>query len=195
VRGEEHLALAPGAKILLGFHLGYPSVDLALRLGGRRITWIGGRRGSPGWRRCVDLLDADPVDLMGQPWEARLYTAHRILAEGGTVYMSADGVPGGRQAFGLELTGGRQDINAGWLVLRRRLGVPTFPVTARMEAGRTVVSIHPPLPDPHPDPERDAAACREVLTGLLEAHVRRYPEQALVVAFPPDEPRPGRPWP
>jgi hypothetical protein len=57
-----------------------------------------------------------------------------------------------------------------------------------------VVTVHPPLPPAVDDPAADRDLCRDALAPLLEAHVRRFPEQCYSLAFglPPDEPPRGR---
>jgi hypothetical protein len=186
VHGEEHAVHTPGPKILLGFHLGPPGVQLLLWLRGHRLTWIGGPRVSPGWSRILRLLDTDPAEILGQPQELlRLYTAHRALAQGRSVYMNGDGVRRGRFAFRVPVPGGHEDLNAGWFMLRRRTGVPTLPVTSHSKGRWVVVRVHPPLPDPQPDVEADVAACRAALAPILRDHVQSFPEQCRLIAFGP----------
>lgn len=53
------------------------------------------------------------------------------------------------------------------------------------EAHRQVVAVQAPLPPATGDRERDAAACRAILEPLLQAYVRRFPEQCRYLAFGP----------
>jgi hypothetical protein len=182
VRGGEQLA-APGAKILVGFHLGAPCCDLVLRAHGRRVSWVGGARASRGWERVWRELGAHDVDHMGLVSEkARLYEAYRRVTRCEAILLNGDGFRGTR-AFTVPVLGAQTPITAGWLALRRRTHAPAFPVLAHVEGPRLVVTIHPPLPPPQPDAAADAAACRAALTPILDDFVRRHPEQCLLLAF------------
>jgi hypothetical protein len=183
VRGAEQLAAFPGAKILVGFHLGAPCGDLVLRVRGFEVTWIGGARASRGWERAWRDLGAHDVDHLGQLSEkARLYEAHRRVARAGTIYLNGDGFHG-RRAFTVPVLGGKAPITAGWLALRSRTRAPAFPVLSHAEGRRVIVTIYPPLPPPQPDSVADAAACRAALAPILGDFVRRHPEQCLLLAF------------
>jgi lauroyl/myristoyl acyltransferase len=195
VTGAEHLAAAPSGAILLGFHLGPPCVSVALRTAGHRVAWMGGGRSSrswsnDAWQRFVRAVGDIPLTGRRESRGPALHRAHRLLRDGGRLYMMADG--GGRDAFRVALPGRSARIRSGWLVLRRQCQVAVLPVLSHLEGRTQVVAIHPPLPPPHPDPAHDLAACRDVLTALLEDYVRRFPEQCYGLAFgPPDAERSG----
>lgn len=197
VRGAEHLRSAPRA-ILLGFHLGPAQSYVALRAHGHRLVWVGGRGASPAWAPAIRTRYQDghgDLLLPGEPyaWERRLHAARTIVAGGGRVFISADGV--GAEAFSIALPGGSASIGAGWTVLRRTTRTPALPVLAHLEGRTQVVTVHPPLPPVEADASADLAVCRAALAPLLEAHVRRVPEQCYSLAFglPADDPpRAGR---
>lgn len=195
VRGAEHLAAAPRA-ILLGFHLGPAQSYVALRAEGHRLVWVGGRGASPAWAPAIRARYLDGRGDLLFPnvpyaWERRLYAARNVL-DGGRVFISADGV--GAEAFAIALPGGSASIGAGWLALRRMTRAPVLPVLSHLEGRRQIVTVHPPLPPADPDADIDRAICRAALAPLLDAHVRRVPEQCYSLAFglPADEPRAGR---
>jgi len=106
VRGEQHLAAAGSGVILPGFHLGPSGSYLALRVLGHRLTWFGGRGASGGWSREIqDRYQSRSGDLFiseTEPWRVPLlYRARQILLEGGTIFISADGI--GREALSVPL--------------------------------------------------------------------------------------------
>ncbi len=188
--GVEHLAgvrQGTGA-LLLGFHLGPPCIWLPLQLSGFRVTFLGrpeasSRRARPGWPSWLDSQST--VSITGSSPETRVLGLHRglrLLRQGEHVCITADG-PVGVEAFRIPLPGGPAIIRSGWLALRRHAEAPTLPVLSHLEGRREIVTIHPPLPDPQPDPARDALACRDVLSPLLQGYVRRFPEQCRSLAF------------
>ena len=185
--GGQHLPPAGGA-LLLGFHLGPPAIGAALCAAGHRVLSIEGRRASRSWssaawepvRRTVD-----PIPLAEEPaaLAATLYLARTRLLEGETVYMAADGARG-RLAFVVTFPGGTEHpIRAGWLRLRRDCRVPVLPVVGHMDGRTQVITIHPPLPAPDPDPARDMVVCRDAVTAILDAFVRRFPEQCCGLVY------------
>jgi lauroyl/myristoyl acyltransferase len=172
VRGGERLAGLTGGAILLSFHIGPPCTSVALRLAGHRLTWVGGRRASrrwasPAWQPFVQAARDIPMTANPDHWAAVLYRARRVLLDGGIICMMGDG--GGRDAFRLALPGRLAAVRSGWFVLRRQCRVPVLPVLSHLEGRTEVVTVHPPLPPIDPDPERDLAACRDVLASLLAA--------------------------
>jgi lauroyl/myristoyl acyltransferase len=197
IQGEEHLHGAPGGVILLGFHLGLPGSDVALRLLGHPVGWLGGWRSSPGWSRegwrafreaGLTLSLSEGKDGHG----AVLHRARRVLLEGGCLYMLGDGSQG-REVFQVPLPGRPMVLRAGWFTLRRLSNATVLPVLGHREKRTHVVTIHPPLPPPAPDAASDAAACREALRPLLEDYVTSFPEQCYSLVFRPtaaDMPRP-----
>jgi lauroyl/myristoyl acyltransferase len=197
VRGVEHLdaAVGRGATILLGFHLGPPGSFLALRVLGYRLTFVGlldvsGRWERGAWRPL--LAPAKNIALTRDPASGSeaLQRARRVLDEGGTIVMTADG-PFGAESFRVPVTGGEVVIRPGWLALRRLSGAVTLPLLAHWRGRRRVIEVSPPLPTPVADPIRDTEACREFLTPILSAFVQQHPAQCPVLAFWPD----GRPVP
>jgi hypothetical protein len=182
IEGEEHLTAVAGAAILLGFHLGPPRSGVMLRLLGHRVTFLGGSDHaermawwSDEWRPFVE---PGPVTFAaGDPsrWPAVLYTGRRILLEGGKILILGDGL--GKDAFDLPLLGGCWSVKTGWLTLHRLAGAPVLPVLYRLEGRRYVITVYPPLPAVGPDPPGDLEACRDRLAQLVDAYVRRVPEQ------------------
>lgn len=189
VRGEEHLTAMPGAAILLGFHLGPPNADLALRILGHRLTWLGGQRISRGWWREAwrPFLDSSQhlAPSWGEErfWSGLVYRARRILLDGGNVFLMADGA--GRGMFRVSLPARAALIKPGWLVLHRHTGARVLPVLTHLEGRTQVITIHPPLPMSGSDPAGEGGAWRDTLTSLLKSYVRQFPEQcpALVFSF------------
>jgi len=165
VEGGERLeqAAARGATIALVFHLG-PQVAASVleRCGYPKPMFIGTREGA-------------------LQWAGGLYQMRRLLMNGETVGISADGL--GREAFRIPLPGAPMIVRAGWWVLRRSTGATTLPVLERRERSRVVVTVHPPLPAPDPDPGRDLEACRQALTPILMDYQRRFPAQCFSLAF------------
>jgi lauroyl/myristoyl acyltransferase len=192
-RGEEHLIAAGPGAILLGAHLGPAQSYLALRVLGHRVTWVGSRGASPAWPEAIrDRYQRGQGDLLfpgaEHAWERRLYRARRLVLEGRSVFISADG--GGAEAFSVPLPGGAASIAAGWLLLRRTTKAPVLPVLSHMEGRLQVVTVHPPLPATVPDPVLDQEICRGALGAVLGDYVRAFPEQcySLVFGLPPEEP-------
>ncbi len=192
-RGAEHLAAAGPGVILLGFHLGPAQSYLALRALGHDLTWVGGRGASAGWARAIQARfqdDRGDLYLSGAEyvWERRLYRARQLLLEGKTIFVSADGGDAG--TLSVPMAGGGVGLGVGWLFLRRSTKAAVLPVLSHLEGRTQVVTIHPPLRQPLPDPAEDTDAVLAALALTLEAHVRRFPEQCYSLAFglPPDEP-------
>jgi lauroyl/myristoyl acyltransferase len=180
IRGEEHLRSASGGAILLGFHLGMPSSDVAIRTLGHRVRWLGGRRASRGWSRPAwrPLVNQDNElsIVVGPAGAGVLRRACRVLLAGENLYLTADGAEG-REAFRVPLPGGPLVVRAGWLALREHTRAPVLPVLSHREGPAQIVTIHPPLP-------ADLASCETVVGRLLEDYTRRFPEQCYTLAFP-----------
>jgi lauroyl/myristoyl acyltransferase len=199
LRGEEHLPAGGRGVIFLGFHHGPTRPDVALRIAGYRVTWVGAvgqgirnRSSAAAWPAGIQHLfeiSGEHGSVVTPPpsgsKSARLralYRAHGILSRGESIFMTADGP--GTVAFELPLPGGRALIRAGWLLLRETTGAAVLPVLSHMEGRTQVVTVYPPLPPSGADASRDLEACREVLGSLLADHVRRFPEQCYLLAFP-----------
>ncbi|MGH7534999.1 MAG: hypothetical protein ACREMG_05380 [Gemmatimonadales bacterium] len=186
VEGEANLPPVGTATLLLGFHLGSPRGDLALRLVGRRVTWVGQPRISKGWSRIMRFPLLDLRQGLGKP-RARagwLYHARRVLLDGGAVFIAADRLAG-RPGPEIVVPGGPIPIASGWLALRRHTGAVTLPVLSHMEGRRWVVTIHRPLPPLESDPRTDFERCRDALTPLLADYLGRFPEQSVYLMFNP----------
>lgn len=185
VHGTEHLA-APGSVILLGFHLGPPNTDVALRAAGYPLAWLGGSRASRGWSRAEWRPFLEPGEHLSSPggrafWAGFLYSARRILLDGGRVFIMADSNPG-REAFRVPLPGGPMIINQGWLSLHRQTGARILPVLSHLDGRTQIITIHPPL-RPKADGVGEIDAWQDVLGRLVSEYVRRFPEQCPVRAF------------
>lgn len=195
VHGKEHLAAAPGGAILLGFHLGPPNVDVALRTLGYRVAWLGSARSSRAWSREAWRPLLDPKDNLCPPdanwfWPAPLYRARRLLLDGGALFILADAWAG-REVFRIPLPGGRPLIvRAGWLSLWRQTGARVLPVTTHLEGRVQIITIHPPLPTPGPHDADLPSAWPDILGSLVKDYVRRFPEQCAALPFP-NRPLPG----
>lgn len=187
IEGTEHLEHLSAGAILLGFHLGPPKAWLALRVHGYPVRFAGrleSARPDARWQRLLET--GDVIRLPDGDAHARLRGLHRIrnlLREGSLVYLTADG-PFGRESFRINLPGGPLVLRLGWFALRRATGVRVLPVLVHRDKHRRVVVIHPPLPDPEDDPQRDAVACQAALTPLVERYVHRYPTQCRWLAMP-----------
>jgi len=190
LRGGEHLATAGRGVILLGFHLGPTSPHLALRIAGHHVTWIGGFRSAPeAWPPELRHICEDPPETGSHPLDTpsrvrALYHARRLLVSGENIFITADGMAGAA-ALEVPLPGGTARIHPGWLFLREISGAPVLPVLSHVEGRMQVVTVYPPLPPLCADPVRDLEVCRETLSSLLADHVRRFPEQCYILAFPP----------
>jgi lauroyl/myristoyl acyltransferase len=136
---------------------------------------------SEAWRPVREAVDDLLLPETSSARGGLLYRAHRFLLGGGILYVAADGK--GREAFRVVLPGAIVRIKWGWFVLRRRSGVPVFPVFSHLDGRTQVVTIHPPLPPPDPDPERDLIACGNALARLLKHYVRQFPEQCYGLTF------------
>ena len=181
------MTATPGAAILLGFHLGPPNADLALRVLGHRLTWLGGERISRGWRREAwgPFLDSSQHLASSYEewfWSGLVHRARRILLDGGRVFLMADGA--GREMFRVALPGRPVLIKPGWLVLHRHTGARVLPVLTHLEGRTQVITIHPPLPMSGLDPASEGGAGRDTLTSLLQSYVRRFPAQCPALVFP-----------
>jgi lauroyl/myristoyl acyltransferase len=188
VRGEERLGSAPGGMILLGFHLGPPNVDVALRILGHRLAWLGSRRTARAWSSEAWRSFLDPREDLSPPererfWPGYLYRARRILLEGGTLFLMADSWSG-RDLFQVALPGGPAVIRSGWLTLRRQTGARVMPVVTHLEGRTQVITIHPSLP-PGADAADELRKWQDILSSLMRDYVQRLPEQCPVLAFPP----------
>ncbi len=192
VLGVEHLA-GPGGVILLGFHLGPPNADVALRVFGHPLAWLGGSRASRGWSRREWRPFLDPSEHLSAEggeafWAGLLFRARRILLEGGRLFIMADS-SGGREAFRIPLPGGPMIINRGWLSLQRQTGARIVPVLTHLDGRTQIITIHPALPTSEADAIGDIRAWQGVLDRLVNEYVRRFPEQCPNSAFagPPPE--------
>ena len=187
VRGAEHLA-APGGAILLGFHVGPPNADVALRALGHQLAWLGGLRASRGWSRAAWRPFLDPSEHLSAEggeefWVGLLHRARRILLAGGRLFIVADSHRG-REAFRVSLPGGPMIIGEGWLSLHRQTGARVLPVLSHLEGRAQIITIHPPLPPWGGDPVLEMRARQEILGRLLNDYVRRFPEQCPARVFP-----------
>jgi hypothetical protein len=189
LRGEEHLAPRPRGTLLLGFHLGPPGADVALRLAGHRVAWLGGGRTSRAWRRPAwqELLDRRehlvPPDAR-RFWPGVLYRARQVLRDGGAVFITADAWSG-RPLFRIPVPGGAITVRSGWLALQQHTGAAVVPVLSHLDGRTHVVTVHPPLPAPAPGAALPLEAWRAILTALAREQVARHPEQCPAVVFEP----------
>ena len=187
VEGAEHLDAARAGAMLLGFHLGSPRTWFRLRALGYPVRLAGrleGSVGDPRWAAALEARDAVRLpDGTARDRLTGLYQIRELLRGGALVFLAADG-PFGREAFRFDLPGGPLVVRRGWLALRRVTQAPTLPVLAHRDGKRHVIVIHPALPSPAGDVERDAVVCREALTPLIETYVRRFPAQCRYLALP-----------
>jgi len=195
LKGEAHLTAASTGAILLGFHMGPPGVAVALRALGHPVMWMGGLRAfrtrwNEAWQPFRQASDTLSLSRSSASPGGVLYRARRLLLDGGTLYVAAEGW--GREAFQVALPGGSARIRSGWFVLRRQCTVPVLPVLTHLEGLTQVITICPPLPPPDRDQARDLEVCRVRLTALLEDYVRRFPEQCYALTFPRRTRRPTR---
>lgn len=191
VHGAEHLDGLTSGGLLLGFHLGPPRTAYMLRALGYPVRLTGRLEAAREDERWDEALKAgEAVRLPTGVPRGRAEGLHRIrtlLRQGCLVYLAGDG-PFGREAFRIDLRGGSLVVRLGWLAMRRLARVPTLPVFTFRERGRRVIVVHPSLPEPDADLDRDTARCQAALTPLVEAYVRRYPDQCRYLAFPAWEP-------
>ncbi len=180
LQGQEHFRAVSGAIILLGFHVGPPYSYVALRASGRPVTVLALQCLPEKWsREPWGRPESENQDLLlgndGFSRATMLHRAQQVLRDGGTVYTTADTVPegDGREAFRLVVHGRDLIVRSGWLVLYRRTGAAVLPVLAHLDGRHVIVTIHPPLPRPGPDP----TACREALERLLVDYAERFPDQ------------------
>lgn len=193
--GLEHLedARRRGGVLLLGFHVGMPRLERSLLLLGHRVTILGEDDGvdwpapPAAWRA---LGDPAPMHVWsrGVPG-SRADALYRLreAARAGEIVMLMGDSGQGRVVFEVALPGRPVAVRAGWFALRRLTHLPTLPVMGHREGGRWVVTIHPALPEPHADEQRDREACRDVLVDSLRDFVARFPDQCLHLAMRSDE--------
>ena len=189
VVGEERLAEAPGPTILLGFHLGPPNADVALRILGHPMAWLGTTRLAPAWSREPWRSFLDPRENLSPPddewfWPGYLYRARRMLLDGGTLFIMADSWVG-RELFRVPLPGGPAVIRSGWLTLRRQTGARVVPVSTHLEGRTQIITVHPPLPEPRDGDDDAPDRWRAIVSELMADYLRRFPDQCPVLAFPP----------
>jgi lauroyl/myristoyl acyltransferase len=189
VVGEERLMEASGPTILLGFHLGPPNADVALRVLGHPMAWLGTTRQAPAWSRDPWRSFLDPRENLSPPdeewfWPGYLYRARRMLLDGGTLFIMADSWIG-RELFRVPLPGGPAVIRSGWLILQRQTGARVLPVSTHLEGRTQLITIHPPLPPPTDADDVEACRYRPIVSELMAEYLRRFPEQCPVLAFPP----------
>lgn len=187
IEGADLLRQVSSGALLMGFHLGPPRIWTALRAAGFPVRMVARFEESRGDARWADVLAAGDVIALPRDQAGRLRALYRIrslLAQNALVFLPADGIYG-REAFRIELPGGPLILRGGWLAFRRQLQVPVFPVLARAEGRRRVITVHQALPPVHPDAVCDIARCREALTPLLAEYVRRHPAQCRYLAFAP----------
>jgi lauroyl/myristoyl acyltransferase len=187
LKGEAHLTAASTGAILLGFHMGPPGVAVALRAVGHPVTWMGGLRAfrtrwNEAWQPIREASDTLTLSRDSASPAGVLYRARRLLLDGGTLYVAAEG-GAGREAFQVALPGGSARIRSGWFVLRRQCAVPVLPVLTHLEGRTQVITICPPLPPPDPDQARDLEVCRVKIAALFQDYVRRFPEQCYALTF------------
>jgi lauroyl/myristoyl acyltransferase len=181
-------AAAAGGVLLVSFHLGPSTTAFVLTLSGYRlVVGIGGaRHAAPrlpdSWRDAPQPTYVRLRDTASRA--AGLYELVRRLQDGSIVVLAADGF--GRQEFSVPLPGRDMRVRSGWYSLRRLTGAPTFPVLHHWSQGQHIIQIHPPLPPPEADLERDRQVCQAQLTGVLRGFVQAYPEQCVSLAFRPD---------
>lgn len=187
LQGREHLDAWQGrGAILLSFHLGPGSVTRVLRAFGYESHGAG----EPTDLITVRNPGGSQPRLPSIRWTREdvasrglgLVRARAYLMAGAFLRIAGDGTTG-RAVFEVPLPGRGFTVRAGWWVLRRQTHARTLPVLVRREGGRTVLEVHPPLPDPVPDPEQDAIRCREALSAVLGDYVRRFPEQCVSVGL------------
>jgi lauroyl/myristoyl acyltransferase len=195
VHGANHLADASGrGTILLGFHLGPPNTDVALRVLGHPAAFLGTARrsrawASPAWRALIDPRDTlSPPEEPTRFWVGYLHRARRLLLEGRNLYIMADSWVG-RELFRIALPGCELIVRAGWLSLWRQTGARVVPVTARLDGRVQIITIHPPLPAAGREPDAHLGASRAILTRIVEDYVARWPAQCPALIFPPEHAR------
>lgn len=193
VRGEEHLVPGAGATILLGFHLGPPNADVALRTLGHRLAWLGTSRSARAWSRREWRPLHDPRENLGPPtatafWPGYLHRARRILLDGGALFIMADsGV--GRELFRVPLPGGPAVVRSSWFMLRCQTGARVLPVETHLAGRAQVITILPALPPAGAGGADVLGPWRQILSDMMADYVRRFPEQCPALVFPPQFPR------
>lgn len=197
--GAERLeeAARRGGTILLSFHLGPGGTWPILEAFGYAVIYAGAdpmeRAFLPPrseWRRI--LARRPPAVLLRDPRTrvAVLYHARQLLLQGASLSIAADGSVG-PALLTVPVPGGVARIDRGWFVLRRHSGATVLPVLTYWRGSKVVLTIHPPLPAPHDDPQHDLAACREVLRDLLTDYVRTFPEQCYSLGLQAPESAPS----
>ncbi|HZS34330.1 MAG TPA: hypothetical protein VFC42_13235 [Methylomirabilota bacterium] len=196
VEGLAHLeqARAAGGVVLLGFHLGMPSLNLVLPLLGYELTALG-QQDPIAWPDPPEAWKPFHERSRMLLWRpglpatraAALLGLHKAVARGEIVAIMGDAGEG-RALFDVRLPGRPLAVRAGWFALRRLTGAPILPILGHRDGARWRLTIHPPLPPPDPDEPRDREACRAALTALLQRFVARYPEQCSYLAMHADGP-------
>ena len=190
IHGRTHLdaAIGRGPVLLLGFHLGPPGAFLALRLLGYRLTFIGAadavrfwprRRGWTGLLEDRDTIPLTPGDAVSAA--RALHVGHRVLQQGGTVFILGDGGLG-PEVFRVSVPGKEVVMRSGWFTMRRLSGATTLPVLCHLHGRQRVLEVFPPLPAPVRDIGADREMCGTHLMPIVSAYVRARPAQCLSLA-------------
>jgi lauroyl/myristoyl acyltransferase len=187
-------AVAKGGVLLVTVHLGPGSTARSLRACGYAVVagGAGFRFTAPdppaAWKtfpRLTRVLWSDPGSRA-----TGLYALARSLRQGSLVVLPADAPDSGRVEFSLRLFGRSLHVHSGWFTLRRMTQVPTLLVLQAWSRGQWTVTVHPPLPLPVPDLERDRMACHAYMLDALGPFVAAHPDQCVSLALRPE--RQGR---
>lgn len=183
-------AVAAGGAVVASFHLGPgPASDCLTLFGYRPIVGGEGLRFSAPNRPAEWNDLPQPIYVSWADPASRatgLYRLARHVRAGSLVVLPVDAADDGRVEFSIGLPGRTLAVRSGWFTLRRLTGAPTLPVLLHWNGSRRVVRVHPPLPPPDADVERDRLACQSQLTDIVRAYVGAYPEQCLSLALWPD---------
>jgi KDO2-lipid IV(A) lauroyltransferase len=181
-------ARAPGRGVILATaHFGAFEAAMAAVTGREKRVHVVFRRDRFGRFDSIRSRLHERLGVTESPIDDGIAAWVRVreaLARDEAVLMQADRVMPGQKGVVMPLLSGRIEVPLGPAQLAMMTGAPILPIfAARLPDGRVQVMIEPPIfvEEGGDDPMMEAV---KKLTTLIESHVRRRPQQWLVLHNP-----------